>query len=176
MGEPYLWRTANMSRRTRVVLKKIQSNPIQSVQARITKFGPEVQNTLVLITFLGWLTLILMVKFNFKFYLIWVCPCPKSQPIKVRISEFGTEMHLSMATIPFGCGLDNSWASILFLIVNLVNLTYLHRVFFSKAYGPLNYHTERFCYSLFCAQCSSSIIKMTLQSGRVIRSKDEPLE
>ena len=29
MGEPHLWRTANMSRRTCVVVKQMQSNPIQ---------------------------------------------------------------------------------------------------------------------------------------------------
>ena len=34
MGEPYLWRTANMSRRTCVVVKQIQSNPILSVACR----------------------------------------------------------------------------------------------------------------------------------------------
>ena len=28
MGEPYLWRTANMSPRTCVVVKQMQSNPI----------------------------------------------------------------------------------------------------------------------------------------------------
>ena len=27
MGEPYLWRTANMSRRMCVVVKQMQSNP-----------------------------------------------------------------------------------------------------------------------------------------------------
>ena len=30
MGKTYLWRTANMSRRTCVVVKQMQSNPIQS--------------------------------------------------------------------------------------------------------------------------------------------------
>ena len=33
MGEPYLWRTANMSGRTCVVVKQMQSNPILSAQA-----------------------------------------------------------------------------------------------------------------------------------------------
>ena len=31
MGEPYLWRTANMSRRTCVVVKQMQFNPIHGL-------------------------------------------------------------------------------------------------------------------------------------------------
>ena len=31
MGEPHLWRTANMFRRTCVVVKQMQSNPIQFI-------------------------------------------------------------------------------------------------------------------------------------------------
>ena len=32
MGEPYLWRTANMSPRTCVVVKQMQSNPIHYLE------------------------------------------------------------------------------------------------------------------------------------------------
>ena len=35
MGEPYLWRTANMSRRTCVVVKQMQSNPIHLLSKKI---------------------------------------------------------------------------------------------------------------------------------------------
>ena len=37
MGEPYLWRTANMSRRTCVVVKQMQSNPNPLVNSYIQK-------------------------------------------------------------------------------------------------------------------------------------------
>ena len=40
MGEPYLWRTANMARRTCVVVKQIQSNPIQFGTELLQTHGP----------------------------------------------------------------------------------------------------------------------------------------
>ena len=40
MGEPYLWRTANMSRRMCVVVKQMQSNPIHGFHQIIYKQVP----------------------------------------------------------------------------------------------------------------------------------------
>ena len=40
MREPYLWRMANMSRRTCVVVKQIQSNPIGKTMATLQQFKP----------------------------------------------------------------------------------------------------------------------------------------
>ena len=44
MGEPYLWRMANMSRRTCVVVKQMQSNPIQFFVVD-TKMFRHIQNS-----------------------------------------------------------------------------------------------------------------------------------
>ena len=83
------------------------------VQARITKFGPEKQNTLVKIPIAfgsGWpwpsrsnLTS------NSKLTPFWACPTHYASPIQVRISKFGPQMHFSVVKIPVNSELDWSW-------------------------------------------------------------------
>ena len=97
------------------------------VQASITKFGPEKQNTLVKIPIVlggNWprpsrsnLTS------NSKLTPFWACPNHYSPPILVRISKFGQQMHFSTVKIPVNSGLDWPWTSPSFLIPKL---TYLH--------------------------------------------------
>ena len=94
------------------------------VQARITKFGPEKQNTLVKISIVlrgNWprpsrsnLTS------NSKLTPFWACPNHYSPPILVRISKFGQHMHCSTVKIPLNSGLDWPWTSPSFLIPKLV--------------------------------------------------------
>ena len=91
-----------------------------SVQARITKFGPEKQNTLVKIPIVfgsGWpwpsrsnLTS------NSKLTPFWACPTHYASPIQVRISKFGPQMHFSAVKIPVNSELDWSWTLLSFLI------------------------------------------------------------
>ena len=83
------------------------------VQARMTKFGPEKQNTLVKIPIVfgsGWpwpsrsnLTS------NSKLTPFWACPTHYASPIQVRISKFGPQMHFSVVKIPVNSELDWSW-------------------------------------------------------------------
>ena len=81
-----------------------------TVQARITKFGPEKQNTLVKIPIVFWgnwpwpsrsnLTS------NSKLTQFWACPNHYSPPILFRISKLGQKMHFSTVKIPVNSGLD----------------------------------------------------------------------
>ena len=80
------------------------------VQARITKFGPEKQNTLVKIpNVLGgkwpwpWRSNLTS---NSKLTPFWACPNHYSPPILVRISKFRQQMHFSTVKIPVNTGLD----------------------------------------------------------------------
>ena len=99
------------------------------VQARITKFGPEKQNTLVKIPIvLGgnwpwpWRSNLIS---NSKLTPFWACPNHYSPPILVRISKFRQQMHFifSPIKIPVNSGLDWPWTSPSFLIPKLI---YLH--------------------------------------------------
>ena len=97
------------------------------VQARITKFGPEKQNTLVKIPIvLGgnwpWPSRSNLTS-NSKLTPFWDCPNHYSPPILVRISKFGQQMHFSTVKIPVISGLDWPWTSPSFLIPKLI---YLH--------------------------------------------------
>ena len=95
------------------------SDNSSTVQARITKFGPEKQNTLVKIPVVFWgnwpwpsrsnLTS------NSKLTPFWACPNHYSPPILVRISKLGQEMHFSTVKIPVNSGLDWPWTSPSFL-------------------------------------------------------------
>ena len=93
------------------------------VQARITKFGPEKQNTLVKIPIvLGgnwpWPSRSNLTS-NSKLTPFWACPNHYSPPILVRISKFGQQMHFSTVKIPVHSGLDWPWTSPSFLIPKL---------------------------------------------------------
>ena len=79
-------------------------------QVRITKFGPQMQNTLVKfpIVLAGnwpWPSRSNRIPKS-KFTPFWACPCHNSPPIEVTISEFGTKMHLSTIQISTNFGLD----------------------------------------------------------------------
>ena len=93
------------------------------VQARITKFSPEKQNTLVKIPIvLGgkwpWTSRSNLTS-NSKLTPFWACPNHYSPPIPVRISKFGQQMHFSTVNIPVNSGLDWPWPSPSFLIPKL---------------------------------------------------------
>ena len=93
------------------------------VQARITKFGPEKQNTLVKIPIvLGgkwpWRSRSNLTS-NSKLTPFWACPNHYPPPILVRISEFGQQMHFSTVKNPVNSGLDWPWPSPSFLIPKL---------------------------------------------------------
>ena len=89
--------------------------------ARITKFGPEMQNTLV------WVPIVfgddrpwssrsnLTWKSNFTSF--WVCSHHYSSAIQARISKFGPKMHLSTVKIPTNFGRDWFWFSLSFSIL-----------------------------------------------------------
>ena len=104
------------------------SDNSSTVHARITKFGPEKQNTLVKIPIVFWgnwpwpsrsnLTS------NSKLTPFWACPNHYSPPILVRISKLGQEMHFSTVKIPVNSGLDWPWTSPSFLIPKLIFLHY----------------------------------------------------
>ena len=87
-----------------------RSDNSSTVQARITKFGPEKQNTLVKIpiVFRGnwpWPSRSNLTS-NSKLTPFWACPNHYSPPILVRISKLGQEMHFSTVKIPLNSGLD----------------------------------------------------------------------
>ena len=80
------------------------------VQARITKFGPEKQNTLVKIPIVfggnwPWPSRSNLTS-NSKLTPFWACPNHYSPTILVRISKFGQQMHFSTVKIPVNSGLD----------------------------------------------------------------------
>ena len=93
------------------------------VQARITKFGPEKQNTLVKFPIvLGgnwpWPSRSNLTP-NSKLTPFWACPNHNSPPILVRISKFEQQMHFSTVKMPVNSGLDWPWTSPSFLIRKL---------------------------------------------------------
>ena len=102
------------------------SDNSSTVQARITKFGPERQNTLVKIPIVFWGNWPWPSKSNLtsnsKLTTFWVCPNHYSPPILVRISKLGQEMHFSTVNIPVNSGLDWPWTSPSFLIPKLIFL------------------------------------------------------
>ena len=96
------------------------------IQARITKFGPEMQNTLVEVPIvlgddrpwpsrsnLTW-------KSNFTSF--WACLHHNSSAVQTGITKFGPEMHLSTVKIPINFGLDWFWSSLLFSILKPIFL------------------------------------------------------
>ena len=89
------------------------------VQARITKFGQEKQNTLVKIPIVlrgnwPWPSRSNLTSKS-KLTPFWACPNHYSRPILVRISKFGQQMHFSTVNL----GLDWPWTSPSFLIPKL---------------------------------------------------------
>ena len=103
------------------------------IQARITKFGPEMQNTLV------WVPIVfgddrprysrsnLTWKSNFTPF--WACSHHYSSAIQARITKFGPKMHLSTVKIPTNFGLDWFWSSLSFSILKPIFLPNLFAPF-----------------------------------------------
>ena len=93
------------------------------VQARITKFGPEKQNTLVKIAIVlggNWLWPSKSnLTSNSKLTPFWACPNHYSPPILVWISKFGQQMHCCTVKIPVNSGFDWLWTSPSFVIPKL---------------------------------------------------------
>ena len=93
------------------------------VQARIAKFGPKMQKTLVKVPIvLGgnwpWPSRSNLTSKS-EFTPFWACMDHYSPPILVRISKFGQQMHFSTVKIPVNLGLDWPWTSPSFLIPKL---------------------------------------------------------
>ena len=96
------------------------------VQARITKFGPEKQNTLVKIPIVfgsSWLWPSRSnLTSNWKLTPFWACPTHYASPVQVRISKFGPQMHFNAVKIPADSKLDWSWTLLSFLIPKIICL------------------------------------------------------
>ena len=85
------------------------------VQARITKFAPKMQNTLVKVpVVLGgnqpWPSRSNL-RSKSKFTPFWVCPHHNSSPIQARITKFGPEVHNTLVKIPIVLGGNWPWPS-----------------------------------------------------------------
>ena len=85
------------------------------VQARITKFGAQMQNTLVKVPIVLWgdrpwpSRSNLTWKSNFTSF--WACPDDNLSSVQARVTKFGPKMHLSMVKIPIDLGVDQPWSS-----------------------------------------------------------------
>ena len=96
------------------------------IQARITKFGPEMQNTLV------WVPIVLgddrswssrsNLTWKSNFTPFWACSHHYSSAIQARITKFGPKMHQSTVNIPTNFGLDWFWSSLSFSILKPIFL------------------------------------------------------
>ena len=103
------------------------------IQARITKFGPEMQNTLV------WVPIVLgddrswssRSNLTWKSNLtpFWACSHHYSSAIQARITKFGPKMHLSTVKIPTNFGFDWFWSSLSFSILKPIFLPNLFASF-----------------------------------------------
>ena len=85
------------------------------VQARITKFGPKMQNTLVkVLIVLGgnqpWPSRSNL-RSKSKFTPFWACPHHNSSPIQARITKFGPEVQNTKIKIPIVLGGNWPWPS-----------------------------------------------------------------
>ena len=126
------------------------------VQARITKFGPEKQNTLVKIPIVfgsGWLWPSRSnLTSNSKLPPFWACPTHYASPIQVRISKFGPQMHFSAVKIPVNSELDWSWTLLSFLIPKIICLHW----------GGVHWD----CETVPCLfQCCSGTVSQSLHSA-----------
>ena len=92
-------------------------------QARIAKFGPKMQKTLVKVPIVlesnwHWPSRSNLTS-KTEFTPFWACPDHYSPPILVRISKFGQQMHFSTLKIPVNSELNWPWTSPSFLIPKL---------------------------------------------------------
>ena len=103
------------------------------IQARIAKFGPEMQNTLV------WVPIVLgddrprssrsNLTWKSNFTPFWACSHHYSSAIQARITKFGPKMHLSTVKIPTNFWLDWFWSSLSFSILKPIFLPNLFAPF-----------------------------------------------
>ena len=109
------------------------SDNSSSIQARIAKFGPDVQNTLVKVLIvlgddrpwparpnLTW-------KSNFTPF--WACLHHNSSVVPVRINKFGPKMDLNTVKIPINIGLDWFWSWLSFSTLKPILLQNLFALF-----------------------------------------------
>ena len=84
-------------------------------QARITKFGAQMQNTLVKVPIVLWgdrpwpSRSNLTWKSNFTSF--WACPDDNLSSVQAKVTKFGPKMHLSTVKIPIDLGVDQPWTS-----------------------------------------------------------------
>ena len=75
------------------------------VQARITKFGPKMPNTLVKVPIVMWTDRPWPSRSNLswksKFTPFWACPQHNSPPIQARITKFGPAVQNTLNKVPF---------------------------------------------------------------------------
>ena len=85
-------------------------------QARLTNFGPKMQNTLVKVPIvLGgnrpWPSRSNLRLQKSKFTPFWACPHHNSSPIQARITKFGPEVQNTLVKIPKDLGGNWPWPS-----------------------------------------------------------------
>ena len=85
------------------------------VQARIAKFGPKMQKTLVKVPIVLWGNWPWPSRSNStsksEFTPFWACPDHNSSPIQVRITKFGPEVENSLVKVPIILGGNWPWPS-----------------------------------------------------------------
>ena len=96
---------------------------------RITKFGPEMHLSTVkkpVVVGVDWpWSSMSNLTCKSKFIPFWACPYNNLLPVHATITKFGQEMHLNTVKLPVDFGRDKPSASISFLIVKAIFLTYL---------------------------------------------------
>ena len=93
------------------------SGPVKpGVRARIAKFGPKVQKTLVKIPIVlggDWpwpsRSNLTSTCSKSKFTPFWACPCDNSSPVRARTTKFGPEMQNTLVKISMVLGVDWAW-------------------------------------------------------------------
>ena len=86
-----------------------------TLQARITKFGAQMQNTLVKVAIVLWgdrpwpWRSNLTWKSNFTSF--WAFPDDNLSSVQARVTKFGPKMHLSMVKIPIDLRVYQPWSS-----------------------------------------------------------------
>ena len=85
------------------------------VQTRITKFGAQMQNTLVKVPIVLWgdrpWTSRSNLTWKSNFTSFWACPDDNLSFVQARVTKFGPKMHLSTVKIPIDLGVDQPWSS-----------------------------------------------------------------
>ena len=103
------------------------------IQAKTTKFGSEMQNTLVWVPIVFGDDRIWSARSNLtwksNFTSFWAWSHHHSSAVQARITTFGPKMHLSTVEIPINFGLDWFWFSLSFSILKPIFLPNLFAPF-----------------------------------------------